>query len=113
LKNKEEEKKKKKKKKTTTVIVAAAIAVAALILLPLVLLTTTTMTTTVPAAAAAQIISSPIQPSSPNSESVVGPRVFTDLQNYQYATGLSDNNRNQSQNNTVVNQIDKNRPGGS
>jgi hypothetical protein len=109
LKNKEEE----EEEKTTTVIVAAAIAVAALILLPLVLLTTTTMTTTVPAAAAAQIISSPIQPSSPNSESVVGPRVFTDLQNYQYATGLSDNNRNQAQNNTVVNQIDKNGLGGS
>jgi hypothetical protein len=46
------------------------------------------MTTTVPAAAAAaatQIISSPIKPSSPNSEGVVGPRVFTDLQNYQHA----------------------------
>jgi hypothetical protein len=39
-------------------------------------------------AAAAQIISSPIKPSSPNSESVVGPRVFTDLENYQHATGF-------------------------
>ncbi len=37
------------------------------------------MTTTIPAAAA-QIISSPIKPSSPNSEGVVGPRVFTDLE---------------------------------
>jgi hypothetical protein len=44
-------------------------------------------TTTIPAAAA-QIISSPIKPSSPNSESVVGPRVFTDLENYQHATGF-------------------------
>jgi hypothetical protein len=46
------------------------------------------MTTTVPtpaAAAAAQMISSPIKPSSPKSEGVVDPRVFTDLQNYQYA----------------------------
>ena len=43
--------------------------------------------TTIPAAAA-QIISSPIKPSSPNSESVVGPRVFTDLENYQHATGF-------------------------
>lgn len=47
------------------------------------------MTTTIPAAAAAaQIISSPIKPSSPNSEGVVGPRVFTDLENYQYARGF-------------------------
>jgi hypothetical protein len=53
------------------------------------------MTTTVPAAAA-QIISSPIKPSSPNSEGVVGPRVFTDLQNYQHATGLSDNFQEQA-----------------
>jgi hypothetical protein len=43
------------------------------------------MMTTVPAAAAAQIISSPIKSSSPNSEGVVDPRVFTDLQNYQIA----------------------------
>jgi hypothetical protein len=48
------------------------------------------MMTTVPAAAAAaagtvQIISSPIKPSSANSEDVVAPRVFTDLQNYQHA----------------------------
>ena len=46
------------------------------------------MTTTVPAAAAAaavQIMSSIIKPSSVNSEGVVGPRVFTDLQNYQHA----------------------------
>ena len=45
------------------------------------------MMTTVPAAAAAavQIISSPIKPSSANSEGVIGPRVFTDLQNYQHA----------------------------
>jgi hypothetical protein len=43
--------------------------------------------TTIPAAAA-QIISSPIKPSSPNSESVAGPRVFTDLENYQHATGF-------------------------
>jgi hypothetical protein len=42
------------------------------------------MMATVPAAAA-QIISSPIKSSSPNSEGVVGPRVFTDLQNYQIA----------------------------
>jgi hypothetical protein len=42
------------------------------------------MMTTVPATAA-QIISSPIKSSSPNSEGVVGPRVFTDLQNYQHA----------------------------
>jgi hypothetical protein len=43
------------------------------------------MTTTVPAAAAVQIISSLIKLSSPNSEGVAGPRVFTDLQNYQHA----------------------------
>jgi hypothetical protein len=46
------------------------------------------MTTTVPAAAAAQIISSPIKPSSPNSEGVVGPRVFTDSENYYHSTGF-------------------------
>jgi len=41
--------------------------------------------TTTTTAVAAQIISSPIKPSSPNSEGVVGPRMFTDLQNYQHA----------------------------
>jgi hypothetical protein len=43
------------------------------------------MMTTLQAAAAQIMSSSLIKSSSPNSEGVVGPTVFTDLQNYQIA----------------------------
>ena len=99
-------KNKNRKKTTTTVSIAAAIAVAALILPPLLLLTTTMMTTTIPAAAA-QIISSPIKLSSPNSEGVVGTRVFSDLETINILQVLSDNFLKQAQTNTVVVQQEK------